>query len=132
MQDTVVILEEGSHPTPSQDVPSVTCVVTQRELNGRHQAMAVCARGEERSRNKRRGGEAQRITTVAFQAYGRHLEAISEFKYLGRVLTASDDSWLAVVGKLSKAWRHWAPISIILGRGGADPRTSGNFYKAME
>ena len=31
------------------------------------------------------------------------MEAVSEFKYLGRILTAIDDDWLAVDGNLKKA-----------------------------
>ena len=40
---------------------------------------------------------------VAFEAYGKPLEMVTEFKYLGRVLTASDDYWLAVVANLRNA-----------------------------
>ena len=53
------------------------------------------------------------------------------FKYLGRVLTAGDDDWLAVVGNLGKARKSWGPLSRILIREGADPKVSGHFYKAV-
>ena len=46
---------------------------------------------------------AQESTAVAFQAYRRPLETAKAFKYFGRVLTASDDDWLAVVDKLRRA-----------------------------
>ena len=40
---------------------------------------------------------------MSFEEYGRHLVAASEFKYLGRVLKASDDNWPTVVKILRKA-----------------------------
>ena len=48
---------------------------------------------------------------VYFQAHGRTLVAVAEFKYLGRVLTASDENWLEVVDNLRKAWKRWARMS---------------------
>ena len=68
---------------------------------------------------------------VAFQAYRRPLVTVSEFKYLGRVLTDLDDNCLAVVGNLKKDRKPLAQMSQVLGQEGADPRTSGKFYKAV-
>ena len=45
---------------------------------------------------------------VAFQAYVIPLVAVLEFKYLGRVLTASYDVCLEVVGNLMKLQKWWA------------------------
>ena len=42
---------------------------------------------------------------VDFQAYDIPLEVVPYFKYLGRVLTASDDDFPTVVGNLRKAMR---------------------------
>ena len=66
-----------------------------------------------------------------FQAYGIPLEAVLEFKYLGMVLTDSDDDWPVVVGNLRKARRRWAWISRIVGQKGEDARKYRNFYKAV-
>ena len=38
-----------------------------------------------------------------FEAYGEPLENLTAFRYLGRVLTAGYDKWLAVLGNLSKS-----------------------------
>ena len=67
----------------------------------------------------------------AFEAYGDPIKNVSAFKYLGRVLKAGDDDWLAVVGNLGKARKIWGRLSRVLGREGADPKVSGNFYKAF-
>ena len=56
---------------------------------------------------------------------------MSEIKYLGRVLTATDDDWPAVVGNLRKARRSWGRLSRVIGREGADPKASRAFYIAV-
>ena len=76
----------------------------------------MCVRGEERSQKRRWEEEARRIIALVFQAYGRPLDAVLDFKYLGRVLTASYDDWPVVVENLRKVWRHWVCMLIILGR----------------
>ena len=48
----------------------------------------------------------QLSTAVAFNYYRRPLEMVSVFKYIGRVITASDDYWPAVVVNMRKAWRR--------------------------
>ena len=53
------------------------------------------------------------------------------FKYLGRVLTESDDDWTSVVANMRKAQRWWSCLPRILWREGADPQTSGTFYKVV-
>ena len=56
---------------------------------------------------------------------------MTEFRYLGQVLTAQGDYWLVVVGNLGKAGKSWGRSSQILSREGADPKVSGNFYKVV-
>ena len=41
------------------------------------------------------------------------------FKYLGNILTAVDDDWTVVVGKLKKVQKSWAQMTSILGWEGA-------------
>ena len=66
-----------------------------------------------------------------FQAYSRPLVKVLEFKYIGRVMTVSDDDWPEVVVNLRKSRRRWERISRILGRYGEYPRTLGDFNKAV-
>ena len=67
----------------------------------------------------------------AFEAYRELLENVTAFRYLGRVLTAGDNDWLAVVGNLGKARNSWGKLSRILIREGADPKVLGHFYKVV-
>ena len=66
-----------------------------------------------------------------FEAYGKQLEAVPSFKYLGRIMTVGDDDWPAVAGNLVKARKSWGRLTRILSREGADKRISGMFFKAV-
>ena len=59
------------------------------------------------------------------------MEAVSEFRYIGRLLTATDDDWPAVAGNIKKARGSWGRLAWVLGREGADPKVSHNFYTAV-
>ena len=54
--------------------------------------------------------EIRESTERAFEAYGEQLESVPRFTYLGRVMTAGDDDWLAVAGNLQKARRSWGRL----------------------
>ena len=68
---------------------------------------------------------------MAFHTYGQPMEAVLEFWYLGRLLTAMDNDWPAVAGNINKVRRSWGRLARVFGREGADPKVSWNFYIAM-
>ena len=68
---------------------------------------------------------------MALQAYGWPLSTVQFFKYLGWVLTASDDDWPAVFSNFKKYRRNWSGMCSILVREGAYARTCGTFYKVV-
>ena len=103
--DTMVILEEGNLPHPR--CTRCSMMVPRRALNGRYPATSQCARGEERNRRLLAETELRQILERAFELYGEPLENVTAFRYLGRVLTAGDDDWLAVLGNLGKARKSW-------------------------
>ena len=55
---------------------------------------------------------------------------MTEFPYLGRVLTSTDDDWPAVAGNIWKARARWGRLARLLGREGEDPKVSRSFYTA--
>ena len=59
------------------------------------------------------------------------MRAVTEFRYLGRVLTKTDGDWPEVAGNLKKSRVTWGRLARILGREGADPKVSRNFYISM-
>ena len=111
---TVVILEEGNFPHPR--CARCDMLIPRRSLNGRHLATAQCARGAERKRQRLAEAETRESSERAFEAYGEPIQNVLAFRYLGRVLTAGDDDWLAVVGNLGKLRKSWGRLSRVLGR----------------
>ena len=59
-------------------------------------------KGAEKKRRCLEAEEARAVTSRVFSAYGRTLDMIPFFKYLGRVLLAADDDWPAVIRNLTK------------------------------
>ena len=98
--DTLVMLEEGN--PPHTRCSRCDMQVPQRALNGLHPGTAQCAKGGERKRRRLAETETRENSERAFEAYGEPIETVSEFKYLGRVLTATDDDWPAVVRNFKK------------------------------
>ena len=58
---------------------------------GRHLGTAQCAKRAERKRRRLAETETRDNLERVFHAYGKPMEAISEFQYLWRLLTATDD-----------------------------------------
>ena len=57
----------------------------------------------------------------AFNAYGRRLNSVKDLRYLGRILTSTDDDWPAVARNLQKARATWGRMARILGQEGGGP-----------
>ena len=129
IHDTVVILEEGNLPLPR--CPRCDLQVSRKALNGRHLGTIKCRTGTERKRRRLAEAEMRENSERAFHAYGKPMEAVSEFGYLGRLLTATDDDWPAVAGNIRKARVRWGRLVRVLGREGADPKVSRSFYTAV-
>ena len=64
-----------------------------------------------------------------FTAYGKVLERVEVFKYLGRLLAYNNNDSQAVRGNLKKARDIWARLSRTMWAENASPRVCGMFYK---
>ena len=127
--NTVVILEEGNFPHPR--CAWCDMQVPRRALNERHPGTAQCLKGAERKRRWLVETETRENSERAFEAYGAPIESVTVFKYLGRILTATDYDWPEVVGNLGKARRSWVQLSRVLIREVSDPKVSMAFYIAV-
>ena len=101
IHNTVVMLEEGNLPPPR--CPRCDLQVFRKALNGRHLGTLQYQKGVERKRRRLTETETRKNTERAFQAYGKPMAAVSEFRYLGRLLTATDDDWPEVAENIQKA-----------------------------
>ena len=127
--DTVVILEEGNLPIPR--CPQCNLQVSRKALNGRHLEISQCRAGTEQKRQRLAEAELETTSEKAFHAYGTKMRAVTEFKYLEKVLTNTDDDWPAVAGNIRKARASWGRLARILGREGADLKVTHSFYTAV-
>ena len=108
VRDIVIILEERNLPHPR--CPQCDMLVPWRALNGRHHNTAQFAKGAELKRRRMVEAELRESTDRVFEAYGKPLENVANFKYLGRAMTAGDDDWPAVTGNLSKERKSWGRL----------------------
>ena len=93
VHDTVVILEEGNLPLPR--CPGCDLQVSRKALNGRHLETNQCKMGAERKQRRLAAAEVETTLEEAFHAYGNKMREVTEFRYLGRVMTNTDDNWTA-------------------------------------
>ena len=129
VHDTVVILEEGNLSLPR--CPRCDIQVSRKALNGRHMGTNQCRTGAERKIWRLAAAEGEAATERVFNAYRRRVKLVKEFRYLGRILTSTDDDWPAVVGNIRKARASWGRLARILGREGEDLKVTRSFYTAV-
>ena len=116
VHDTVVILEEGNLPLPR--CPRCDLQVSRKALNGRHLETNQCRTGAERKLRRLAAAEGEAATERAFHAYGKRIQSVKEFRYLGRILTSTDDDWPAVARNLLRARATWGAAGEDTGTGG--------------
>ena len=85
---------------------------------------AFCQQITERKRRCLAEEEASARAETALTADGINLARVTCFKYLGCILTASENDWPAVVSKLQKSRRKWKRLKRVLGRERLDAWTS--------
>ena len=129
VRDTMVILEEGNLPHPQSSLCDM--LVLWKALDGTHRCTEQCNQGEERKRRKLAAEEEKEVIDRDFSAYWRPLETATSFKYLGQVILAADNDWLAVMNNLSWARKVWSRIPGIISREGAAQRVSRFFFKSV-
>lgn len=124
--DVIILLQEGELPRCPY------CRMFLPNVGPKHFASKTCrnqaARVIERERLARQAVEA---TNLVFKVGDVPIETISEFKYLGRPLSADDSDDAAVSLNISRASKAWFGMYRILSRDGADSRTMARFYLAV-
>ena len=129
VRDTVVILEEGnpSHPW----CPLCNMMVPWWYLNGLNHHTDQWKKGAERNLRCLAEEEERAVPSREFRSYGRPIEMVTSFRYLGRVILAADNDWPALVQNLAKARAVWRMKKRILSREGEEPRVSEFFFKVV-
>ena len=109
------------------EIPSVPQVA----LNRAHLTSMMCRRGTERKQRRLLIEEMEEQMGRVLLAHVTPLTAVFSFRYLERILSSTDDNWLAMEQNLRRAQGKWVRLNKILGRGGLDKRTTGRFYVAV-
>ena len=128
MRDRVIILDEGNLPHPI--CTNCDMFVPWRALNGRHKSKELCRGGVDKKRRRLAEAEVRDSADMAFEVYGKQIQTVPRFKYLGSILTEGGDGWSAVAGKFSKARKSWGRLQGILSREGATKRVCINALNA--
>ena len=121
VHDTVVRLEEGNLPLPR--CPRCDLQVFRRAFNGRHLETNQCKTGAERKQRRLVAAEMEITSEKEFHAYENKMRAVTEFRYLGRVMTNTNDDWPAVAGNIRKAQGDLGEAGEDLGTGGGGPES---------
>ena len=85
----------------------------------------------ERKQRQLAAEEERALTSRAFSAYDHPLNMVTYFRYLGRVISAADDNWLAVIQNLAKSQAVQRRMMRILRREGARLWVYEFFFKAV-
>ena len=96
VRDIIIILEEGNLPHPR--CTNCDMFVPWRDLNGRHKSIEMCGGGVDKKRRRLAEEKVRDSTEMAFEVYGKQIQSVPRFKYLGRILTEEDDNCPAVAG----------------------------------
>jgi hypothetical protein len=114
-------------PFPCRSATDVDC--RSRTMNSCHYETALCKEGVAR-KVQHAAERAHLVLQNTFTTYGKGLERVEVFKYLGRLFAFNDTDSQVVRGKLKKAQGIWARISHTLRAEIASPRVCSVFYKA--
>ena len=127
--ESIVILEDGNKLFPR--CPQCNMFVPQEALNRAHPTSEMYWGGTERKRRRLVAEDTEERTERVFLEYWKALLAVHLFKYLGRMLSSSDNNWTEVEQNLRRVQGKWGRLAKIFGREGADRRTAGKFYVAV-
>ena len=126
--DVIVILEEGTAPLPRCELCDMH--VGHYAIGDGHQRTAMCKKLADAKRRRHVLEDIRRAEEVVFTACGQPLERVRTFKYLGRVLSDTDNDGPAVYKNLAKARKRWGMFSRVLRRENCRPKVAAMFYKA--
>ena len=80
-------MEEVNPPHPR--CPLCDIMVPWRSLNGMQRRASQCKKGADRKQRRLEAEEDRAVISRKFSAYGRPLEMVNYFRYLGRVISAA-------------------------------------------
>jgi hypothetical protein len=124
--DVIIILQEGELPCCPH------CQIFISNVGPKHFATKACrAQAAHFLEHDRLARQAMEATNLVFYIGNVPLENVTEYKYLGHLLSADDTDNAAVSFNISKATHTWFRMYRILSSDGADSKTMAHFYLAV-
>ena len=110
LKDLVVLPGEGLLPRCSD------CGMqsSHSALAGKHRSTRLCRNGTDQQVQREAAVRLERAIAQKFTAYGKELENVEVFKYLGRLIAMDDIDNQAIRSNMKKARKCWASISRVL------------------
>lgn len=105
-------------------------MMVRQPITDRHRASDQCQQGARRkaARELQAAAEVVESAPATFFVGGTQLKMVSEFRYLGRILSSDDSDLAACLRNISRARAKWGQLSRILRADGASPKTTARFY----
>ena len=90
----------------------------------------MCIEGGQRHRQYEAAAASARALRQQFTAYGKVLDRVEVFKYLGRLVAMNINDTQAINANIAKARRTWARLHKVLRGENAELGTCALFYRA--
>ena len=124
--DTAIILEEEELPKCE------LCGIQVRDVGPKHQSTKACKKNREKIKNRNNFLEnKKKQQTTKFTVFGKEIEIVREFKYLGRIINEKNEDDTAIKKNLEKAQSIWRRLSKLLSREGANPPIMARIYRTV-
>lgn len=111
VKDIIVIEEDGREPLPRCN----KCGIFQKNVGDSHQQTATCKQFSLRLAVKKSHEQNVKMAQeTRFTVFNEEIEVVKEFKYLGRIVTDTDEDKATVLHNLNKAARTWGYLNRLL------------------
>ena len=125
LYDSIVIDQEGILPQCS------SCGMRLKSIGMRHRKSKLCIALTAKRKSAELIRQYATATQTEFYVDGTAIENVSEFKYLGRMISSNDRDELAVTARIKTARSKWMQLHRILSADGANCKTMTKFYLAI-
>ena len=100
---TLIIKDDGL-------LPKCSLCSMHAKFMTRHKSSTTCKRARVRRNNESMQDKQFEAGKVIFLVYGKEIERVREFRYLGRIFTEDDDDTKCIKSQLKRARQKWISI----------------------
>ena len=120
----IVVKEDGE--LEKCESCGLRCINLQRHKNSK-----TCKQLTQRRRNELLQDLQAQANHVSFNINGKQIERVSNFRYLGRIISEDGDDTKSIKDNIKRARHRWNRLAQILKREGANPICMSRFYRTI-